>query len=34
MGSAKADGLCEEEEMPSRWQNFLLAGKEAVGLVR
>ena len=30
---AKADGLCGEEEMPSHWQNFLLAGNGAVWLV-
>ena len=31
---AKADGLCGEEEMPSHWRNFLLAGNGAVWLVR
>ena len=31
---AKADGLCGEEEMPSHWWNFLLAGNAAVWLVR
>ena len=33
-GPAKADGLCGEEEMPSHWRNFLLAGNAAVWLVR
>ena len=32
--SAKAGDLCGEEEMPSRWRNFLLAGNVAVWLVR
>ena len=31
---AKADGLCGEEEMPSHWRNFLLAGNGALWLVR
>ena len=31
---AKADGLCGEEEMPSHWRDFLLAGNGAVWLVR